>query len=106
MDWFEQQQLRRAKVYPTEEEAIAAMNDAYARLCDLGWRQPAYLQYFPDPAEPLASTVIGSPQVHYAVGHIHPAATLWAMRKPPQKDQEFTRRSTAIFNNLIVEIEG
>lgn len=90
MDYFEQQKQRRAEAYPTEEEALDTMNDAYARLCDLGWKQPIYFQYHMDPTAPIASTVIGSQLVHYSENAIHPATTLWKEKEPPRRNRAFT----------------
>ena len=63
--WLEQQSLRRAEAYPTEELALSYMHDGYARLCDLGWRQPCYFTGNSH-SRIILSTVIGSPLVHNA----------------------------------------
>ena len=73
--WIEQQRARRAEAYPTEERALAYMHDGYARLCDLGWRQPCYFVGNPQ-SRIILSTVIGSPLVHNA-DMPRPGYTLW-----------------------------
>jgi len=61
MDYFAQQAERRSKLYPTEEAALAYLQDAYARLVEVGWR--------PGPAkggDNLAMIFEGAAtQVHY-----------------------------------------
>lgn len=93
MDYFDQQRARRAEAYPTEERALAVMNDAYARLHDLGWRQPIYFQYHKDPTASIASTIIGSPLLHYAEGRIHSEATLWKEKEPQRLNRQFSREA-------------
>ena len=96
MDYFDKQKLRRANAYPTEEEALAVMHDAYARLCDLGWRPPVYFQHHRDSTAPIASVVAGSPLVHYSEGRIQPNALLWKEKEPPRLNRAFTRAARRI----------
>jgi hypothetical protein len=67
MDAFEKQAAARAERFPSLQDALEAMNSAYGRLVDLGWRPPAYYEHTPRPLgdQVVISTVLGSPLLHY-----------------------------------------
>lgn len=48
-DYFEEQQTRREKLFPSAAKAQAYAQDALARLLDLGWKQPTL--YPPKPGQ-------------------------------------------------------
>lgn len=55
---------KREADMPTEQDAIVALNQAYTRLCELGWQNPIYA---PKDGSPLDLIEAGSTGIHH--GH-------------------------------------
>jgi hypothetical protein len=85
MDAFERQAAERAERFPTSRDALEAMNSAYGRLIDLGWRPPPYYEHTPRPLgdQVVTSTVIGSALLHYGA-EPWPGYTLFRVGRPPE----------------------
>jgi hypothetical protein len=96
MDNFDRRAAARAESFPTEDSALAAFHDAYARLIELGWRPPVYFDRHCDRTAPIASIGVGSAMIHYAEGAIWPNAVLWKEKDVPRRDRAFTDRSVEI----------
>jgi len=103
-DAFERRRQAIAEAFPTEWGALCAMNNAYGRLMDFGWRPPIY----PIPrGKPIASTVLGSPLIHRGDA-LWPGASLWKEGWPclpsdlaEQQDRILHMRLVGLFDDKI-----